>query len=210
MLARYEKLIDCESFSDFTLIRADSPIPNLLAWLHMAKLSIALDVMAAQNGNSQEAAAHLLRHLRFATKVIPNSRTLITNLVAKAVARMSIWALNDIMNQKDCPPEVFQADSGRTRRHWPTRSSVRAFRSLAKRTGFPLLNSLPWTGFPDRRSRLLYQKNRTRNIRIGLHGEDHSHGANPAPSLEQGSSRNCPNRRKGLSGGCKTRWEKSL
>ena len=84
---------------------------------------------------SPEAAAHLLRHLHFATRVIPNSRTLITNLVAKAVARMSIWALNDIMNQKDCPADVFQAILDEHPARLPTRSSAPAFRLLVKRTG---------------------------------------------------------------------------
>jgi len=163
MLARYEKLIDSESFIDFTLIRADSPIPNLLAWLHISKLSIALDVMAAQNGDSREAVAHLLRHLRFATRAIANSRTLITNLIAKAVARMSIWALNDIMNQKDCPPEVFQAVLDGT----PTLT----YEEFGSR--FPFTCEAYWVPVPDFASmdwfsrsahRLLYQKNRSRNV----------------------------------------------
>ncbi|HSQ35479.1 MAG TPA: hypothetical protein VLQ89_05755 [Candidatus Binatia bacterium] len=165
MLARYEKLIDSASFIDFTLIRADSPIPNLLAWLHISKLSIALDIMAAQNGSSQDAAAHLLRHLRFATRVIPNSRTLITNLVAKAVARMSIWALNAIMNQKDCPPEVFQAILDGT--------PELAYEEFGSR--FPFICETYWVPVPDFAAmgwfsrwtqRLLYQKHRTRNFRV--------------------------------------------
>ncbi|MCX6554872.1 MAG: hypothetical protein NTZ12_07655 [Candidatus Aminicenantes bacterium] len=165
MLARYEKLIHCESFIDFTLIRSDSPIPNLLAWLHAAKLSIALDVMAAQNGNSQEAAAHLLRHLRFATRVIPNSRTLIANLVAKAVARMSIWALNNIMNRKDCPPDVFQTILEST----PTL----AYEEYGSR--FPFTCETYWVSELDLSAmnwlsavkyKLFFQKNRTRNIRV--------------------------------------------
>ena len=165
MLARYEKLIHCESFIDFTLIRADSPIPNLLAWLHTAKLSIALDVMAAQNGGSRQAVAHLLSHLRFATRVIPDSRTLITNLVAKAVARMSIWALNDIMNQKDCPPEVFSLVLDNT--------PLLPYEEFGSR--FPFTCETYWVSELDFSAtnwlsaighKLFFQKNRTRNIRI--------------------------------------------
>ncbi len=168
MLARYEKMINCENFIDFTLIRSDSPIPNLLAWLHMAKLSIALDIMTARDGNSLEAAAHLLRHLHFAARVIPNSRTLITNLVAKAVARLAIWALNDIMNQKDCPPEVFQAILDGT----PTL----AYESFGSRFGFecetywfseitgPDHSAANWLSAV--KDKLFFQKNRTRNIRV--------------------------------------------
>jgi hypothetical protein len=166
ILSRYEKLINCESFVDFTLIRADAPMPNLLAWLHTAKLSIALDVMAAQDGSAPAAAAHLLRHLRFATRVIPNSRTLITNLVAKAVARMSIWALNTIMNRKDCPPEVFATILENT--------PPLAHGDFGSR--FPFTCETYWISESDLSSmnwsstlqyKLLFQKNRTRNIRSG-------------------------------------------
>lgn len=165
MLARYEKLIACERFSDFTLIRYDAPIPNLLAWLYMAKLSIALDIMAAQKGNSLEAAAHLLRHLSFAKKASANSRLLITNLVAKSVARMSLWALNEIMNDKDCPPQVFQLVYEKTK---PLSSDEFGSRpSLIREMSFPPdLNFSKESWFSRMKYKFLYQKNRTRNARI--------------------------------------------
>ncbi len=165
MLARYEKLINCENFSDLSLVRTDTPIPNLLAWLHMAKLSIALDLIAVQNGHAPEAAAHLLRHLRFATKASANSRLLITNLVAKAVARMSIWALNEIMNQKDCPPQVFQLVFEQTT---PLTSEEFGSRlGLICEMSFPpdlTFSKESW--FSRMKYKFLYQKNRTRNARI--------------------------------------------
>ncbi|MCJ7525499.1 MAG: hypothetical protein MUP71_09810 [Candidatus Aminicenantes bacterium] len=166
ILDRYEKLINCDSFSDFTLVRNDAPIPNLLVWLHTAKLSIALDIMAAQQGGASEAALHLLRHLHFANKVTPNSRTLITNLVAKAVARMAIWALNDIMNQKDCPLDVFQVILDNT--------PPLPYEEFGSRFPFtcetywvtdPELSATNW--FSIVKHKLFFQKNRTRNIRIG-------------------------------------------
>jgi hypothetical protein len=166
MLDRYEKLIDCDKFNDFSLARIDTPIPNLLAWLHTAKLSIALDIMAAQNGNALEAAAHLLRHLRFAAKASANGRTLITNLVAKAVARMSIEALNDIMNQKDCPPQVSQLVYEQT----STRLTSDEFGSrlplICEMSFPPDLNFSKESWFSRMKYKLLYQKNRTRNARI--------------------------------------------
>ena len=167
MLARYEKLIACESFNDFTLIRSDSPIPNLLAWLHTAKLSIALDILAAHNGKAPEAAAHLLRHLHFAEKAVAGSRTLITNLVAKGVARHCVWVLNEIMNQKDCPPEVFQAILDDT--------STLPFEAFGSRFPFtcetywfseiiePDPSAMNW--FSVVKNKLFFQKNRTHNIR---------------------------------------------
>jgi len=165
ILDRYEKLINCDSFSDFTLVRNDAPIPNLLVWLHTAKLSIALDIMAAQQGGASEAALHLLRHLHFANKVTPNSRTLITNLVAKAVARLAIWALNDIMNQKDCPPQVFQLVYEQTPRLSP--GEFGSSLALTCEMLFPPdLDFSKESWFSRMKYRLLYQKNRTRNARI--------------------------------------------
>lgn len=165
MLGRYEKLIACDSFSDFSLVRIDTPIPNLLAWLHTAKLSIALDILAAKNGNAPEAAAHLQGHLHFATKVIPNSRTLITNLVAKAIARLCVWALNDIMNQKDCPPQVFQLVYEQTASLTADEFGSRL--SLICEMSFPPdLNFSHESLYSRIKHKFLYQKNRTRNARI--------------------------------------------
>jgi hypothetical protein len=165
ILARYEKLIDCDTFSDFTRIRSISPLPNLLAWLHTAKLSIALDIMAAQNGNAPGAAVHLLRHLRFAAMAGANCRLLITSLVAKAVARMTVWALNDIMNQKDCPPQVFQLVYEQTA---PLTSDEFGSRlALLCEMSFPPdLDFSKESWLSRMKYKFLYQKNRTRNARI--------------------------------------------
>jgi hypothetical protein len=195
MLARYEKLINCERFSDFTLIRADVPIPNLLAWLHTAKLSIALDIMAAKKGDASEAVEHLRRHLRFATKVISNSRTLITNLVAKAVARLAIWALNDIMNQKDCPPDVFQTILDGT--------PVLSYNEFGSKFPFTCesywvsevdLSEMNW--FSAVKRKLFLQKNRTRNIRIDFMEKIIRHEETP-PHLWQAGIQEFPKQARG-------------
>lgn len=164
MLVRYEKLIRCNSFTDFTLARSDSPLPNLLAWLHTAKLSITLDIMAAQEGNAPEAAAHLLRHLSFAKNASSHSRMLITSLIAKAVARYSIWALNAIMNQEDCPPQVFDLVYEGTKSI--SSDEFGSKNPLMWEAQVPLE---PDSGLSDRILYwFLYQKNRTTNHRLRI------------------------------------------
>jgi hypothetical protein len=166
MLARYEKLIDCDMFSDFSPVRIDTPIPNLLAWLHAAKLSIALDILAAQKGTAPEAAAHLLRHLRFAAKANANSRLLITNLVAKAIARMSVEALNNIMNQKGCPPQVFQLVYEETSKPLTSGEFGSRLPLICEMSFPPDLNFSKESWFARLKYKFLYQKNRTRNAHI--------------------------------------------
>ncbi len=78
---------------------------------------------------------------------------------------MSIWALNGIMNQKDCPPDVFQTVLEST----PTL----AYEEYGSR--FPFTCETYWVSELDLSAmnwlsaishKLLFQKNRTRNIRI--------------------------------------------
>lgn len=111
---RYQQLINTPVFEDFTLVRSDSPIPNLLAWLHAAKLYAALNILDASEGNWEQAVSNLLDHLDFGKRAVKGSRVLITNLIGKAVVRMTIRAIADVMNQKDCPREVFQLVLDRT------------------------------------------------------------------------------------------------
>ncbi len=113
-LARYQKLIDCKVFEDFSLIRVDSPVPNLLAWLHATKLYIAVNLLDAVEGNWEQGVSNLLDQLDFSKRAVKGSRVLITNLIGKAVMRLSIGAIASLMNQKECPKEVFQLVLDRT------------------------------------------------------------------------------------------------
>jgi hypothetical protein len=114
LLARYRRLIDSDVYQDFTLPRWDIPIPNLLAWLRLAKLYAVHNMLDALEGNWGQAAANLLDQLDSGKKINKGSRTLIANLVAKAVTRMSAEALASLMNQAECPKEVFRMVLART------------------------------------------------------------------------------------------------
>lgn len=107
MLRRYEGLLASRSFQDFTRPRAESPIPNLLTWLKLAQVRVMLAVIDASDGKWTEAVDALARQADFARMAVAGSRTLITNLVGKSVLVTSLQGLAYLMNQKECPPEVF-------------------------------------------------------------------------------------------------------
>ncbi len=81
------------------------------------------------------------------------------------MARITVWALNDIMNQKDCPPQVFQLVFEQTT---PLTSEEFGSRlALICEMSFPPdldLSRENW--FSRLKYKFLYQKNRTRNARI--------------------------------------------
>jgi hypothetical protein len=104
---RYLALLGSDCFQDFTAPRALSPVPNLLLWLRLAKVHVGLSLVDAADGKWAEAADALLKQMDFGKKAVAGSGTLITNLVAKAVLNLSTQGLAFLMNQKDCPAEVF-------------------------------------------------------------------------------------------------------
>ncbi len=107
ILRRYEAMLNSGFFQDFTAPRAVSPIPNLLLWLRLAKVHIGLGLADASDGKWLEATDSLLRQANFAKRAVAGSRVLITNLIGKAVLVMSLQGLDYLMNQKECPSEVF-------------------------------------------------------------------------------------------------------
>ena len=107
LLRRYEGLLASRFFQDFTRPRAESPIPNLLTWLNLARIHVMLAVVDAGDGRWREAADALLRQADFAKKAVAGSRLLITNLIGKAVLVQSLQGLAYLMNQPECPGEVF-------------------------------------------------------------------------------------------------------
>lgn len=115
LLDRYQKVIECDHFMDFTLvvveknkINFNAHIPNLLAWLAAAKQYHASNILIAMQGEWTKGTNRILDHLDFAKKAVKGSRTLISNLVGKAVLKMSLFALASLMNQPNCPEEIFQ------------------------------------------------------------------------------------------------------
>lgn len=114
LLDRYQKMLNYPNFDEFTQVIKDGEIfldgviPNLLNWLDIGKLYVAVNMVDALDGNWNQGTANLLKHIEFTKKSIKNSRTLIVNLVGKAMMRITLHGLISIMNQKNCPKEVFQ------------------------------------------------------------------------------------------------------
>ena len=72
-----------------------------------SKLYDWLCVLDAMEGNWDSAINRLLSHIDFEKKVLKNTRVLIINLVAKRVMQHSLWILTNLLNQPDCPREVY-------------------------------------------------------------------------------------------------------
>ncbi|MGE5344155.1 MAG: hypothetical protein ACM3SY_22030 [Candidatus Omnitrophota bacterium] len=112
--ARYQKILDCEQVEEFTMVAkgdtllTDTPLPNLLALLHLAKLHLTSNMLDATEGNWNQGTANILAQIKFGKKLVKTSRTLMVNLIGKALIRMSLYGLVSVMNQKDCPRDVFE------------------------------------------------------------------------------------------------------
>ncbi len=114
LMKRYQNVIDTEYFEDYTLIVIEkgkinfaAPIPNLLAWLYTAKQYIAINILNALEGDWLNSTSKIIDHLEFSKKATKGGRTLIVNLIGKAVTKISLAGIASIMNQPDCPAEVF-------------------------------------------------------------------------------------------------------
>lgn len=109
-LQRYRRLIESDVFQDFTAVDLGPklPVPNLLAWLRVCKLYIAVNILDAHDGNWEQGASNIIDNLLFYKKNTVNVRPLITNLISKAHAAMSAEALASLMNHPECPESVFR------------------------------------------------------------------------------------------------------
>ncbi len=109
LLERYQKLINSEIFSDFTLPRYDSPIPNLLAWLRISKLFNIISMQMALEGDWENGISRVIDHINFFKKAIKGSRVLITNLIAKSNFRHSLQVLSSLLNHPQCPQTTYKS-----------------------------------------------------------------------------------------------------
>lgn len=106
LLERYADLLASPKVEDFTLPRIDAPAPNLAMWLKVAKLYTGVQVLKALDGRWVEAATGLLAQVDLCRRSIPSSRTIVFNLVSKAVMTQSLRALACLLDQQLCPRSV--------------------------------------------------------------------------------------------------------
>ncbi len=107
-LDRYQKLVDCEVFEDFSHFRPVAVRPHLLAWLQIGRVYIVANMLDALEGNWDNGVRNLLAHLDFGKRSTRGSRLVINNLIAKAMARNTLRALVSLMNHEECPKEIYR------------------------------------------------------------------------------------------------------
>jgi hypothetical protein len=150
-LERYGKFVNSGVFEEFTAIRSDIPVPYLLAYLHLARLYVTKHMLEAMDGNWESGVNGILDHLDISKKTVKGSRTLIVNLVAKAMTKESLYALASLMNQPEFPrdllPVVIQRLPAMKYEEFGTRKPL-------------LLEGYSLTRIKD--GGLFYQQNRTR------------------------------------------------
>lgn len=107
-LKRYQAMIESPAFSDFSRLHFLTPIPNLLAWLHTAKIYNIINMLDAVSGNWERGVNNIIGNINLIKRGQKGSLVMITNLVGKAIGTHSLRALAAIMNHKDCPREIYE------------------------------------------------------------------------------------------------------
>jgi hypothetical protein len=105
---RYREMLNSEVFEDFTYPSYDAPVPNLLCLLHVGKVYIVSRMLEAMEGNWKSGVDGLLLHVSFLKKAILSGRTIILDLVNKALLRQSLFGLNSLMNRPEFPRELYK------------------------------------------------------------------------------------------------------
>lgn len=105
---RFRMMIDSKTFEDFISVDSDAPLPNLLAWLHAAKVYTAVNMLTALDGGWETAVSNLLDMADFGKRAVKGSRFLIVNLIGKAIMALPLQATASLMNRRECPASVFR------------------------------------------------------------------------------------------------------
>jgi len=119
-LKRYQKLIESEVYEDIINLNniffeeqnkeydviEYSTLPNLLLWLKLGKTYNVIHALDAMEGNWERGMENLINHINFLRKGGKTNKILITNLINKAIMRMTIITINNLLNNKNCPKEM--------------------------------------------------------------------------------------------------------
>ncbi|MCX6558732.1 MAG: hypothetical protein NTW95_15090, partial [Candidatus Aminicenantes bacterium] len=105
---RLRMMIDSKVFEDFISVDSDAPLPNLLAWLHAAKVYTAVNMLTALEGDWEASVSNLLDMVDFGKRAVKGSRFLIVNLIGKAIMALPLQAVAALMNRKECPAAVYE------------------------------------------------------------------------------------------------------
>ncbi len=166
-IERYERALASETFNDLSsLDHLDMKTIPLLHWLRMTKLYTSIQLAEALDGNWQQAVTNLIQQLDFAKRHNKSARLIITNLIFKAAAKIPLWAMASLMNQPNCPQEVYeqilQAMPDMTYEEFGT-TSLENYEGIPGNRRYFQKRSylLEISGFEKLFTRLLMQNNRT-------------------------------------------------
>jgi hypothetical protein len=116
LLERCEKLFTGEITADFSTPRFllhptfiqeyFYPYPDKTALLTISRLYTAIKILEILEG-SIDGVQSILDQISFAKKLIESARSSYTNLLGKRVMCLSLEALNSLMNQEECPREIY-------------------------------------------------------------------------------------------------------
>jgi hypothetical protein len=108
-LERYKKLLESVTFNDLSTVKyMDIKSVPLLHWLRLTKLYTSIQLADALDGNWKPAVANLIKQINFVKRHNKSARLYVTSLIFKAVAKIPLWGLASLMNQPNCPDEVYE------------------------------------------------------------------------------------------------------
>lgn len=179
MYDRYQMMMNRPVFEDFTILHADSPLANLLAWLHAAKLYTAVNMAQALDGDWDNAVSNLMDQAEFGKRAVKGSRFLITNLIAKVNISIPLQGVVALMNRRDCPSSVYRLVMERTQNPLEYEDYGNGETMISEMLGFtnyfidhPYFDFETDPGFITRMAiKLLTQENRTKNYAFGFYKE---------------------------------------
>lgn len=105
LTARCEELLATETVADFTGPRFMFYSMPLLT---VSRLYTALQLIQIDEGNFESGVKGILAQVRLSKKLIKTARSVSVNDAGKTLLQESLKALNDVMNQKGCGPEIHE------------------------------------------------------------------------------------------------------
>lgn len=105
-LSRYKRGVQSPSCSEYHYPEVLNIAPNYLIFYYISSIYNAQALLGI-NKNWSDSVDSVLQNISFLKKLSGSAGTLISGLIYKSCMRESLLILGEIMNQKDCPKEVY-------------------------------------------------------------------------------------------------------
>ncbi|MCP4151592.1 MAG: hypothetical protein GY757_27865, partial [bacterium] len=107
LLKRYEKVLNSPKMEVFMKPTLNVAVFQQFIVLRTASFYTVVKIIDALKGDWTPAVKGLLKQVTFAKRLIRGSRFLSINTMGKTIMRKSLRALCGLMNQKECPKEIY-------------------------------------------------------------------------------------------------------